>query len=148
MGYKEIEVGFPSASQTEFDFVRDLIEDDRIPDDVTISVLTQAREELIERTVRVAASARSRATVHLYNADRAGLPQGRLRLGRAAVQGDRRPRHPAGDEVRRVVPGAARTSATSTRRRSSWTPSSTSPLEICEAVMDVWQPDARPARSS
>src|SRR2546423_3499590 len=50
MGYKEIEVGFPSASQTEFDFIRELIEGDKIPDDVQISVLTQAREELIERT--------------------------------------------------------------------------------------------------
>ena len=52
MGYKEIEVGFPAASQTDFDFVRSLIEGDRIPDDVRISVLTQAREELIERTVQ------------------------------------------------------------------------------------------------
>src|SRR6185369_6233980 len=52
MGYKEIEVGFPAASQTDFDFIRQLIEDDRIPDDVTIQVLTQAREELIERTVQ------------------------------------------------------------------------------------------------
>ena len=51
MGYKEIEVGFPSASQTDFDFVRQLIEGDRIPDDVRISVLTQAREDLIERTI-------------------------------------------------------------------------------------------------
>src|SRR6201987_906408 len=67
MGYKEIEVGFPSASQTEFDFVRSLIEDDVIPDDVQISVLTQARDELIERTVQSLAGA-PRATVHLYNA--------------------------------------------------------------------------------
>ena len=50
IGFKEIEVGFPSASQTEFDFVRKLIEEDRIPDDVTIQVLTQARDHLIERT--------------------------------------------------------------------------------------------------
>ena len=50
IGYKEIEVGFPSASQTDFDFIRELIEEDRIPDDVTIQVLTQAREDLIERT--------------------------------------------------------------------------------------------------
>src|SRR5439155_2397328 len=52
LGYKEIEVGFPSASQTDFDFVRSLIEGDRIPEDVRISVLTQAREELIELTVQ------------------------------------------------------------------------------------------------
>ena len=67
MGYKEIEVGFPAASQTDFDFIRELIETDRVPEDVTISVLTQAREELIERTVQSLVGAH-RATVHLYNA--------------------------------------------------------------------------------
>jgi 2-isopropylmalate synthase len=67
MGYKEIEVGFPSASQLDFDFVRQLVEQDAIPDDVTISVLTQAREDLIERTVQSVVGAH-RATVHLYNA--------------------------------------------------------------------------------
>jgi len=65
-GLKEIEVGFPSASQTDFDFVRTLIEEKRIPDDVTIIVLTQSREELIRRTVESCVGAR-RATVHLYN---------------------------------------------------------------------------------
>ena len=67
MGYKEIEVGFPSASQADFDFVRELIEDDRIPDDIRISVLTQAREDLIERSVQSLRGA-ARATVHMYNA--------------------------------------------------------------------------------
>src|SRR5581483_8466235 len=67
MGYKEIEVGFPAASQTDFDFVRSIVESDEIPDDVTISVLTQAREDLIERTVQSLVGAK-RATVHLYNA--------------------------------------------------------------------------------
>ncbi|MCD1143787.1 2-isopropylmalate synthase [Kocuria sp. LUK] len=66
MGYKEIEVGFPSASQTDFDFVRRLIEEDRIPDDVTIQVLTQSREHLIERTYEAIEGA-DRAIVHLYN---------------------------------------------------------------------------------
>ncbi|MGO1698417.1 MAG: 2-isopropylmalate synthase, partial [Micrococcaceae bacterium] len=66
MGYKEIEVGFPSASQTDFDFVRDLIEQDRIPEDVTIQVLTQSREHLIERTYE-AIEGCHRAIVHLYN---------------------------------------------------------------------------------
>jgi 2-isopropylmalate synthase, yeast type len=66
MGFKEIEVGFPSASQTDYDFVRLLIEEDRIPDDVTIQVLTQAREHLIERTYESLRGAR-RAIVHLYN---------------------------------------------------------------------------------
>ncbi|MDN4489731.1 2-isopropylmalate synthase [Demequina sp. SYSU T00068] len=66
MGYKEIEVGFPSASQTDFDFVRQLIDEDRIPDDVTIQVLTQAREHLIERTYESLRGAKQ-AIVHLYN---------------------------------------------------------------------------------
>ena len=66
MGYKEIEVGFPSASQTDFDFVRQLIEDDLIPDDVTIQVLTQARDHLIERTYDAIRGAKQ-AIVHLYN---------------------------------------------------------------------------------
>ncbi len=66
MGYKEIEVGFPSASQTDFDFVRSLIEGDLIPDDVTIQVLTQARESLINRTYESLIGAK-RAIVHLYN---------------------------------------------------------------------------------
>jgi len=67
IGFKEIEVGFPSASQVEFDFVRRLIEEDRIPDDVTIQVLTQARDHLIERTFESLQGA-PRAIVHLYNA--------------------------------------------------------------------------------
>jgi len=66
MGYKEIEVGFPSASQTDFDFVRTLIDENLIPDDVTIQVLTQAREELINRTYESLIGAK-RAIVHLYN---------------------------------------------------------------------------------
>jgi 2-isopropylmalate synthase len=66
MGYKEIEVGFPSASQTDFDFVRSLIEENAIPDDVTIQVLTQAREHLIRRTYESIAGAKQ-AIVHLYN---------------------------------------------------------------------------------
>ena len=66
MGYKEIEVGFPSASQTDFDFVRQLVEEDLIPDDVVIQVLTQARDALIERTFESIRGAKQ-AIVHLYN---------------------------------------------------------------------------------
>src|SRR3546814_13166975 len=66
MGFKEIEVGFPSASQPDFDFVRHLIEDDLVPDDVTIQVLTQCRPELIERTYECLQGAK-RAIVHFYN---------------------------------------------------------------------------------
>ncbi len=67
MGYKEIEVGFPAASQTDFDFVRSLITEDAIPDDVVISVLTQSRPDLIDRTAQSLIGAR-RGTIHLYNA--------------------------------------------------------------------------------
>ena len=66
MGYKEIEVGFPSASQTDFDFVRKIIEDGLIPDDVIIQVLTQSREPLIKRTYEAIKGAKQ-AVVHLYN---------------------------------------------------------------------------------
>ncbi|WP_330251117.1 2-isopropylmalate synthase [Nocardia sp. NBC_00565] len=66
MGYKEIEVGFPSASQTDFDFVREIVEDGAIPDDVTIQVLTQCRAELIERTFEACAGA-ANVIVHFYN---------------------------------------------------------------------------------
>src|SRR5688572_17804988 len=67
IGFKEIEVGFPSASQVEYDFVRKLIDEDLVPDDVTIQVLTQAREELVRKTFESLKGAR-RAIVHLYNA--------------------------------------------------------------------------------
>ena len=66
-GFKEIEIGFPSASQIEFDFVRTLIDEDRIPEDVTIQVLTQSRDDLIARTMESLRGAK-RACVHLYNA--------------------------------------------------------------------------------
>ncbi|MEO0011596.1 MAG: hypothetical protein RIQ39_1185, partial [Actinomycetota bacterium] len=66
MGYKEIEVGFPSASQTDFDFVRKIIDEDLIPDDVIIQVLTQAREPLIRRTYEAIAGSKQ-AIIHLYN---------------------------------------------------------------------------------
>ena len=66
VGFKEIEVGFPAASQTDFDFVRQLIEEDLIPDDVTVQVLTQAREPLIARSFEALQGAKN-AIVHLYN---------------------------------------------------------------------------------
>ena len=67
LGYKEIEVGFPAASATDFDFIRTLVTQDLVPDDVTIQVLTQAREELIERTVQSLVDFRGTALIHLYN---------------------------------------------------------------------------------
>src|SRR5260221_12420982 len=84
LGMKEIEVGFPSASKTDFDFVRHLIEDDLIPSDTTIAVLTQARPELIERSYEAIEGAR-RAIVHLYNSTSTTQRRGALRPGEAGV---------------------------------------------------------------
>ncbi|WP_425325767.1 2-isopropylmalate synthase [Mycobacterium shimoidei] len=85
MGYKEIEVGFPSASQTDFDFVREIIEQGVIPDDVTIQVLTQCRPELIERTFEACEGA-PRAIVHFYNSTSILQRRVVFRADRAAVQ--------------------------------------------------------------
>jgi len=84
IGFKEIEVAFPAASQTDFDFVRDLIEQDRIPADVTISALTQARPELIERTLEALAGSR-RAIVHIYAATSPVFRDHVLRVSREAL---------------------------------------------------------------
>ncbi|MFZ4841743.1 2-isopropylmalate synthase [Mycetocola saprophilus] len=84
MGYKEIEVGFPSASQTDFDFVRSLIEENAIPDDVTIQVLTQAREHLIARTYESLKGAKQ-AIVHLYNSTSALQREVVFRADKAAI---------------------------------------------------------------
>ena len=83
-GFKEIEVGFPSASQPDFDFVRHLIEEKLVPDDVTIQVLTQARPELIERTFESIAGAR-RAIVHLYNSTSTAQRRVVFRLDRPGI---------------------------------------------------------------
>lgn len=140
MGFKEIEVGFPAASQTDFDFVRQLIEEDLVPDDVRISVLTQAREDLIERTVASLVGA-DKATVHLYNA--------------------------TAPLFRRVVFGVSEAECIAIATRGTeWvmkhaealldgtdfgyqyspeiftqTPTDYA-LEVCERVSDVWQPEA------
>jgi 2-isopropylmalate synthase len=138
MGYKEIEVGFPSASQTDFDFVRDLIEEERIPDDVQISVLTQARDELIERTVQSLAGARQ-ATVHMYNA---AAP-----LFRRVVFGvDREQCKAMAAEGTRSVMKYAEAYLPGCDFGYEYSPEIFMDTEldfaaeICEAVMDVWQP--------
>jgi len=137
MGFKQIEVGFPSASQTDFDFVRELIEGDLIPDDVTIQVLTQAREHLIERTYESIRGA-DKAIVHLYNStstlqrrvvfglDRDGIKD-------IAVQGARLCR-----KFEETVAGTdvfyeySPESFTGTELPYS--------AEVCNAVMEIWQP--------
>ena len=85
MGYKEIEVGFPSASQTDFDFVREIITEGAIPEDVTIQVLTQCRPELIERTFEACEGA-PRAIVHFYNSTSILQRQVVFRADREAVK--------------------------------------------------------------
>ncbi|HGH4635989.1 TPA: 2-isopropylmalate synthase [Enterobacter bugandensis] len=141
-GFKEIEVAFPSASQTDFNFVRQLIEENRIPDDVTIQVLTQAREDLIHRTFESLRGAKQ-ATVHLYNAT--------APLFRRLV---------FGMEKAQIVELATRATRLirqlceenpETRWQCEYSPETfcfTEPefaLEICEAVAEIWQPcDERP----
>ncbi|WP_306338531.1 2-isopropylmalate synthase [Streptomyces sp. KL118A] len=142
MGYKEIEVGFPSSGQTDFDFVRSIIEDeDAIPEDVTISVLTQAREELIERTVESLKGAR-RATVHLYNATAPVWRDVVFRGSRDAVK------QIAVDGTRLVMEYADKLLDDRTTFGYQYSPEIFTDteldfaLEVCEGVMDVWQPDA------
>jgi 2-isopropylmalate synthase len=141
-GFKEIEVGFPSASQPDFDFVRQLIEEDLIPEDVMIQVLTQARPELIERTFESLRGA-PRAVVHLYNStstlqrrvvfglDRAGIVDIAVRAARLCR------------DLARTIPECD--------THFQYSPESFTgteldfAVEICAAVMDVWQPTvARP----
>jgi 2-isopropylmalate synthase len=144
MGYKEIEVGFPSASQTDFDFVRELIEGDKIPQDVRISVLTQAREDLIERTVQSLEGAQ-RATVHLYNATAPTFRKVVFRIGREeckqlAVDGTRHVMHYA----EKILGTGLGTTGTDFGYEYSpeifMDTELDFALETCEAVMDVWQP--------
>nr|WP_199827809.1 2-isopropylmalate synthase [Streptomyces specialis] len=139
MGYKEIEVGFPSSGQTDFDFVRSIIEEDAIPEDVTISVLTQARDELIARTVESLVGAR-RATVHLYNATAPTFRRVVFRGGRDEV------RQIAVDGTRLVMEYADKLLDDRTVFGYQYSPEIFTDteldfaLEVCEGVMDVWQP--------
>ena len=137
MGYKEIEVGFPSASQTDFDFVRKIIEESLIPDDVTIQVLTQAREPLIRRTFESIKGAKQ-AVVHLYNStstlqrrvvfglDKAGIKQ-------IAVDGAKL--------CKELVASVPETRVSFEYSPESYTGTELEfALEVCNAVNDVWQP--------
>ncbi|GAB3719606.1 2-isopropylmalate synthase [Nocardiopsis oceani] len=139
MGYKEIEVGFPSASQTDFDFVRSLIENELIPDDVQISVLTQAREDLIERTVQSLVGAK-RATVHLYNATAPTFRRVVFKVDREACKSI------AVEGTRDVVRFAEQYLGDTEYFGYQYSPEIfvdtelDFALEVCEAVMDVWQP--------
>jgi 2-isopropylmalate synthase len=137
IGFKEIEVGFPSASQTDFDFVRKLIEEKCIPEDVTIIVLTQSREDLISRTVESAAGAKQ-AIVHLYNACAPAFREIVFNMSR--------------DEIKNIATTGTRwvrehvAKYPQTHWLYQYSPevfSTTEPdfaLEVSNAVADIWQP--------
>ena len=140
MGYKEIEVGFPAASQTDFDFVRQLVEEDLIPDDVVIQVLTQAREHLIERTYEAIDGA-PQAIVHVYNSTSVLQRRVVFGLDRAGVK-----------DI--AISGAELCLKYADRMKSDtdvyfeYSPESYTgteldfAVEVCNAVTDIWQPTA------
>ncbi len=138
MGYKEIEVGFPSASQTDFDFVRQLITEARVPDDVTVSVLTQAREDLIERTAESLVGAKA-ATIHLYNATAPLFRRVVFKIDKAeclalATRGTELVMKYAEQHLGDVEFGYQYSPEIFTGTEPEFA------VEVCNAVMDVWQP--------
>ena len=140
MGFKEIEIGFPAASQTDFDFVRSLVDDGAIPEDVTISVLTQSRGDLIDRTLDACVGI-PRATVHLYNALSPIFRDVVFRMDRDQV------RELAVDGTRQIMARAEKVLDEDTIFGYEYSPEFfidtelDYSLEVCEAVMDVWEPD-------
>ena len=139
MGFKEIEVGFPSASETDYNFLRELIEGGHVPDDVTIQVLTQAREHLIDRTIESLDGAPN-AILHLYNSTSTLQRRVVFKADRDGVK------QIAVDGAKMVADRIAKCGADNLRLQYS--PESFTgteldyALEVCEAVMDVWQPTA------
>ncbi|MCX4027794.1 2-isopropylmalate synthase [Endozoicomonas sp. SM1973] len=137
VGFKEIEVGFPAASQTDFDFVRSLIEQNKIPDDVTIQVLTQARHDLIERTYEALKGVKQ-AVVHLYNST---SPTQREKVFKLDKQGIVDIAVNGAKTVKALAAGYPETHWTFQYSPESF--SATEPefaVEICNAVLAVWQP--------
>ena len=138
LGFKEIEVGFPAASETEYDFLRALIERGLIPDDVTIQVLTQAREHIIKKTFEAIRGAKN-VIVHVYNSTSVAQREQVFRRGK--------------EEIKAIAVEGARllkdlTEQAGEKYRFEYSPESftgTEPeyaLEVCNAVLDVWQPTA------
>ena len=140
MGFKEIEIGFPAASQTDYDFVRSLVDDGAIPEDVTISVLTQSRGELIDRTLDACVGI-PRATVHLYNALSPIFRDVVFRMDRDQI------RELAVDGTRQIMARAEKVLDEDTIFGFEYSPEFfvdtelDYSLEVCRAVMDVWQPE-------
>ncbi len=137
VGFKQIEVGFPAASQTDFDFVRKLIVEDRIPDDVTIQVLTQARKELIDRTYESLVGAKQ-AIVHVYNSTSTVQREQVFKASKDQIK------EIAVNGARWVKENAAK--QPETQWQFQYSPESFTgteidyAVEVCDAVIDVWQP--------
>jgi len=137
VGFKEIEVGFPAASQTDFDFVRQLIEQDLVPEDVTIQALTQAREPLIARSYEALKGAK-RAIMHLYNSTSTVQREQVFKMSRDEIKGI------AVQGATWVRDYASR--QTDTEWQFQYSPESFTnteldyAIEVCDAVIDVWQP--------
>ncbi len=138
VGFKEIEVGFPAASETEYEFLRRLVEDDLIPDDVTIQVLTQAREHIIRKTFEALKGVKN-AVVHVYNSTSVAQREQVFRKSK--------------EEIKEIAVEGAKllkklTEEAGENYRFEYSPESftgTEPeyaLEVCNAVLDVWQPTA------
>ena len=138
IGFKEIEVGFPAASETEYVFLRRLIEEHRIPDDVTVQVLTQAREHIIRRTFEALKGCEN-AIVHVYNSTSFAQRQQVFKKSK--------------DEIKKIATDGARllkqlTEEVGAKYRFEYSPESftgTEPeyaVEVCNAVLDIWQPTA------
>lgn len=141
IGMKEIEVGFPAASKADWDFVRSLVDDDAVPEDVTISVLTQSRPEIIHRTID-ALQGLPRATVHLYNATSPLFRDVVFNADREQTKAL------AVDGTREMLAYMEKTLGDETIAGFEYSPEIfvdtelDFALEVCEAVMDVWEPDA------
>lgn len=138
VGFQEIEVGFPSASDTEFQFLRRLIEEDRVPDDVTLQVLVQTRQHLIERTFEAFKGAK-KVIVHIYNST--STLQRRITFSDASQESIKEIALDGTRWVKELVPTCPETEI-----RLQYSPESFSDtelefaLEVCEGVMEIWEP--------
>ena len=138
VGFKQIEVGFPSAADTEFNFLRRLIDENRIPEDVTIQVLVQTREQLIRRTFEAIDGAK-RAIVHIYNST--SPLQRRVTFGDASRESIKQIAIDGAELVKKLVPTIPRTEVVLQYSPESFSDTELDfALECCNGVIDVWQP--------
>lgn len=138
VGFKEIEIGFPSASDTEFAFMRRLIEEDRIPDDVTVQVLVQTRRHLIDRTFEAIKGAK-RVIVHIYNST--STLQRRVTFGDASRDSIKAIAVNGAEVVKELIPTVPETEVVLQYSPESFSDTELDfALECCEAVMAVWEP--------